>query len=128
MIFYTSRFVPEGFAGCAIGPFIFIRPQYREDKGLLAYEQKHAEQFHGNFAFHGLQYCLQSGYRLRCEIEAYQTQLKVSLEQWPHKNATQLQSKFAGFISEKYGINISTADAFRLLSHPDIWDADLTGF
>ena len=59
LVFYTDKFIPDGSRGCAKGPFIFIRPQCKEDEGLLAHEKEHVRQFWANPILHGLQYKLQ---------------------------------------------------------------------
>ena len=45
MVVYANRFVKAGFAGCTKGPVIFIRPEYRSDRGLLEHERVHARQW-----------------------------------------------------------------------------------
>ena len=76
MIFYTNRFVPEGSAGCARGPVILIRPEYRYDKGLLAHEQVHTYQWWRTLGLHSFLYLFSKRYRLKAEVEAYREQLK----------------------------------------------------
>ena len=44
LTFYTNK-VPTGFAGCAGGPVVLIRPAYRADVGLLKHEQMHVDQW-----------------------------------------------------------------------------------
>jgi hypothetical protein len=106
-VFYTNFAVPKGSAGCARGPFIFIRPQYRHDKGLLEHEKVHVEQaIRGLFIIHALRYLLSDSYKLACEVEAYRVQLKHS-----PKNAL----LFAQYIAHKYGLNISAENAYALL-------------
>lgn len=137
MIFYTNRFIPEGFAGCTRGPFIFIRPEYKNDKGLLAHEKVHVGQWamvsfmacavlavggfllseHVNFpawivaplglAAHGLLYKLVPGYRLDCEVEAYKEQLRRD---------PQHLDLYAYFIATKYDLKISQGEAITLLN------------
>lgn len=45
MIFYTHRFVQPCFAATTRGPVIFIRPECRQDTGLLEHERVHAHQW-----------------------------------------------------------------------------------
>ena len=47
-IFYTNHLIPARFAAETYGPFIFIRPSYLEDKGLLHHELMHVKQFWHN--------------------------------------------------------------------------------
>jgi hypothetical protein len=41
---YTNNFIAKNFAGCTRGPFIFIRPEHKGDKGMLAREKVHVRQ------------------------------------------------------------------------------------
>lgn len=108
MIFYTNSLIPKGAVVCARGPFIFIRPEYRGDTGLLAHEQVHVRQaWRGLLIIHALCYLLSPRYKLECEVEAYREQAK-------HYQDDRLP-KFARFISERYGLKISTDDALKLL-------------
>lgn len=129
---YTDN-LPAGFGGVAYGPYIRIRPQYRDDKGIHAHEQTHANQWWawvllgsvaayflypmGNFywyyallagvGMHAVLYKFVHTYRLWCEVQAYKTQASYYVD-----NRRLL---FARFISEKYGLKISTEDACNLL-------------
>ena len=106
MTFYTNRLIPEGFAGCARGPFIFIRPEFKDDKGLLAHERTHVKQWVRTLGLHSLLYVLSSKYKLNCEIEAYKKQLEFS----PNN-----KDLFAYFISVNYGLDITKEEAYKLL-------------
>lgn len=105
-VFYTDRFVGDNFAGTTYGPFIFIRPQYRADIGLLKHEQVHVAQFKRTFGLMSILY-LFTKWRLRYEVEAYREQLK-----WYPDDQTAI---FAAFIATKYRLNISIQQATNLL-------------
>jgi hypothetical protein len=110
-VFYTNRFVPTGSAGCARGPLVFIRPEYKGDAGLLAHERVHVWQWFRTIyslgVVHSLLYLFSDSYRLACEVEAYREQAK----HYPD-DRTPL---FAGFISRDYGLSISAVDALKKL-------------
>ena len=106
MIFYTNRFVPKGFAGCARGPIIFIRPEYRHDKGLLSHEKVHRKQWLRTLGLHSLLYLFVPEYRLAAEVEAYKVQMKHNPE-----NAR----LFARYIATKYRLDITADSAMKLL-------------
>jgi hypothetical protein len=107
-VFYTNTFVPAGSAGCARGPFIFIRPEYRGDAGLLAHEKVHVRQAcKGLFIVHALLYLLSDKYKLAAEVEAYKEQAK-------HYEDDRTP-QFAVFISDDYGLSITAAEALKLL-------------
>lgn len=107
MIFYTDRFVPDGSAGCARGPAIFIRPQYKGDVGLLEHEKVHRWQWLRTLGIHSFLYLFFSEYRLAAEVEAYKEQAR-------HYPDDRLPL-FAVFISRNYRLAISPDDALRLL-------------
>lgn len=106
MVFYTDRFVPENAAGCARGPLIFIRPKYRNDRGLLAHERTHVQQWLRTVGLHSFLYLFSKQYRLKSEVEAYQAQLAYS------PNDIDL---FAEYISRDYNLDISKEAARQLL-------------
>jgi hypothetical protein len=102
--FYTDRFIGEGFAGIAKGPFIFIRPKHKGDRGLLEHEKVHVRQYWR---------CLWTlGFRrktkLQREVEAYREQLK-----WYSDDRTML---FAQFIATRYGLNVEPEEAYLYLT------------
>lgn len=107
-IFYTNFLVPEGSAGCTRGPFIFIRPEYKGDAGLLAHEKLHVRQgIIGLFVIHAWLYLLSDRYKLWCEVECYKEQAKYC--KWD------TLPLFALYISRDYGLDISVEDALVLL-------------
>lgn len=106
-VFYTDRFVPDGFAGCARGPLIFIRPDYRDDKGLLEHEKVHRRQWLGTLSLHSLLYLFVPDYKFRAEVEAYREQLK----HYPDDRS----KLFAGFIANDYGLDVTEQEALDAL-------------
>lgn len=108
-LFITNDNIPEGSAGCAKAWFIYIRPEYKDDIGLLEHEKVHTKQFWRTLGFHSLLYLCFKSYKLRAEVEAYKTQLNYAED----KEAS--RQKFAAFISTKYGLDISEAEALKLL-------------
>jgi hypothetical protein len=132
ILHYTDS-IEEGFGGTAQGPYIRIRPKYKDDKGLLAHELEHVKQwwiatilsailiaaglYHfqeplygaiGSIGVHGILYKLIPAYRLWCEVQAHKVQAKYS----PHAIAL-----FAKRIATKYDLNISTEEAEKLLKN-----------
>jgi hypothetical protein len=77
MIFYTNFGIQEGLDGCARGPFIFIRPEFRDNYGLIEHEKVHVKQFWRTFGLHGLFLFFSKKYKLKSEIEAYHRQMDV---------------------------------------------------
>lgn len=108
MIFYQDRFVPEGAAGCARGFLIFIRPKYKDDKGLLEHEKLHVHQFWtGGLIIHSMRYKFSKKYRFASEVAAYAEQAK-----W---YADDRRPKFARFIAESYGLDVTEYEALEAL-------------
>ena len=111
LTFYTDRFIPQGAAGCARGPVIFIRPKYKDDRGLLEHEKVHVHQFWtGGTFIHSFSYLISKAYMLASEVEAYKEQA-----QWYPDDRL---PKFAGFISRNYGLKITEEDSLKLLTKP----------
>lgn len=104
IVFYTDRFIPARFAGMAVAIFIFIRPKYKNDYGLLAHERVHVKQFLRSPFLHGLKYQFNKEYRYQCEIEAYARQINVN-------RTDELVKKYAEFIATRYNLDISIAKA-----------------
>ena len=107
LVFYTNLFVPKISAGCTRGPFIFIRPRYKDDKGLLEHEKVHVRQWFRTLGLHGFIYALSKRYRLKCEVEAYKEQLK----HYPEDKTV----LFAGYIAMFYGLHLSESSVVELL-------------
>lgn len=106
-VFYTNWLIPAKSAGCARLMFVFIRPEYRDDRGLLEHELMHVRQFYRSPLTHGIRYRLSQRYRLACEVEAYREQMK-------HADRD-LSGLFGLFISRDYGLDVSLGEAQRLL-------------
>jgi hypothetical protein len=107
IVFYTNRLVGKAFAGAARGPFIFIRPQFKGDQGLLEHERVHVRQFWRTFGLHGLLYRFSRAYRLRSEVEAYRRQLEFT----PGN-----RTFCAAALANGYDLRITLGRAYALLS------------
>ena len=112
MIFYSDFCVPKNAGGCVrvlLIPIIFIRPKYKDDKGLIEHEKVHVRQAWRNIfpPIHTLRYKLDKDYRLKCEVEAY----KEQLDHYPDDRSL----LFASFIANDYGLNVSVSEALELL-------------
>ena len=112
MTFYTNHFIPPQSAGCVhifLIPFIFIRPNYKDDAGLLAHEKLHVIQAWRNIipSIHALRYLFSPSYRLACEVECYKKQATYYTDD--------RLPLFATFISKDYNLNITVQEALTLL-------------
>lgn len=109
-LFITNDNIPEGSAGCAKAWFIYIRPGYQNDIGLIEHEKMHIWQFWRTLClFHIWAYRFSKRYRLNCEVEAFRKQLEYAEDKLASRQ------HFAGFLSTKYGLDISEAEAYKLL-------------
>lgn len=108
-VFYTTSnfLIGKDNAGCARGPFVFIRPQYSDDIGLLAHELVHVKQFWKNPIFHGWMYLLSKAYRFKSEVEAY----KAQNIHYPDDRS----AGFAKLISKYYNLDVSEETALAAL-------------
>ena len=109
MTIYTDRFMPDWVGARAIGPFVLIRPKYKDDKGIHAHEYTHVKQWYKWTALwvilvtlallalpeyisviaplYGLSlgifpvmYSLITSFRLESEAEAYAAQVKAGAD------------------------------------------------
>lgn len=106
---YTDD-MSEGVGGYAKFWFIYLRPKYVDDRGILEHEKYHVQEFYKTLGFHALLYLCSKAYRLRSEVGAYKEQLLYP----PYTPGN--KEMFARFISEDYGLNITKDEALRLLT------------
>ena len=105
--YYTDRFVDIGARATTKGFFIFIRPQYADDRGLLEHELVHRRQWLKSLSFSMWLYMWVPEYRLHAEVEAYKEQAR-----WYEDDRL---PKFAKIIATKYGLRVTEEDALKLL-------------
>ena len=106
-VFHQDRFVPEGAAGCCRGFVIFIRPKYKDDRGLLEHEKVHRRQWLRTLGIHSFLYFFVPEYRLASEVEAYRVQAECYTDD--------RLPKFAKLIATKYGLKVTEENALQLL-------------
>lgn len=117
-------------AARAIGPVILIRPEKREDRGLVAHEVTHVGQWMMGLALgllvaflaaphcpywtvlaglsiglHHLAYALSPTYRMLAEVRAYRRQLRY----YPDDRS----DLFGSFLAKRYGLRITVAEALK---------------
>ena len=105
---YTDN-MDENFAGITRAFVISIRPKYKDDKGLLEHEKTHVRQWYKTLGLHGLLYAFWRTYRLNCELEAYKEQMQYA------PDLKVAVDKFADFLANKYGLDITIDRAVYLL-------------
>lgn len=107
MIFYTNRFIPDQHLAVARGPLIFVRPECRGDKGLLAHEKVHRRQWWRTLGVHSLLYLFVPEYRLAAEVEAFREQARHYLDD--------RMPTFARLLATNYGLKITVDSALAAL-------------
>lgn len=138
-IIYTAKGLKDFGDGTyqaarAVGPVIIVRPENRGDNGLVAHELAHIAQWAvgvflgvlaaflaasqgcpvwphiagASIGLHSLAYLAIPVYREWAEVAAYRRQLPC----YPDDR----RDLFAGFISARYGLSITKAEAFNKLS------------
>ena len=111
IISYPDSGIKEGSAGTTSGIFIKIRPNYKDDKGLLEHELVHVKQWYRTFTLHSILYKYSSKYRLNSEIEAYKVQLKVNKDEGKQDYADFYSKR----ITEMYDLDITTFEVKKML-------------
>jgi hypothetical protein len=107
LTYYTNRFVPASARGCCRGFVIFIRPQYKNDRGLLEHEKVHRKQWLRTLGLHSFCYAFVKECRLDSEVEAFNEQAKwYDDDRLPH---------FAKLIATRYNLRVTEAEALDLL-------------
>ena len=106
-VFYTNRFIPAEHQACTRGPIIFIRPEYRGDRGLLEHEKVHRRQWLRTLGLHSLLYLFVEDYRLQAEVEAFREQAK----HYPDDR----MPRFARLLASNYRIDITEDEALDAL-------------
>jgi hypothetical protein len=105
---YTDEMPSPNTGAYAYGRFkVFVRPKYREDKGIHEHEFGHIRQAWRN-PWHGLMYKTLDWYKLKCEVECYRIQAQ-------HYDDDR-RPLFATFISQDYNLDITPEYALRLLN------------
>jgi hypothetical protein len=107
---YTDD-MPEGTGGYAKYWFIYLRPKYKDDRGILEHEKCHVCSFYKTLGFHALFYLCSKAYRLHSEVAAYKEQLL-----WPPFEIGN-KELFAKFIANDYGLNITQEEVLKLLTN-----------
>lgn len=111
IVIYTDR-VPRGSAGVANAFVVRIRPDYRDDRGLLVHELEHVRQWWVMPVISDLLYLFSRRYRLWAEVRAYRKQVDV----YPPEHREHYVNAAARLLVRKYRLKICLKKAKRLLS------------
>jgi hypothetical protein len=110
--FYTNSFIPNGYDAYTRGPFVFVRPEHKNDLGLIAHEKVHVRQWFCTLMLHPLLYLISDKYKLNSEVEAYKEQLK----HYPKSTQENNLILFSGYLANNYNLNITQDEAMLELT------------
>lgn len=73
----STHLIPKGFSACCLWPFIFVRPEHRNDTALIEHELVHYREQAWITPLWVLFYLASRKFRLAAEIRAYTRQIEV---------------------------------------------------
>lgn len=73
----TTNNIREPFDAITAWPFIFIRPEHKNDQALIAHEMVHYESMAWVTPFWWLFYVLSKSFRWNQEVKAYRVQIAL---------------------------------------------------
>ena len=71
----TTNLIPDGFDAFSCWPFIFVRPESRNDEALIRHELVHYDDQAWITPFWLLRYWLSKSFRWNQEVKAYRVQI-----------------------------------------------------
>lgn len=83
----STHLVPKGFSACSLWPFILVRPEHRNDIGVIEHELVHYREQAWIMPLWVLLYLASRKFRLAAEVRAYIRQIEmggVTREQAAH--------------------------------------------
>ena len=83
----STNLIPKGFSACSLWPFIFVRPEHRNDTALIEHELVHYEEQAWITPVWVLLYLASRKFRFDAEVRAYTRQIElggVTREQAAH--------------------------------------------
>jgi|TARA_B110000444_G_C18734154_1_gene544754 hypothetical protein len=102
-IFITNWLIPSKFAGYHIATLALVRPEYKEDEGLIQHELTHVKQNIRTLGVSGIRQYFDKNHKLDRECEAYATQLMYV----PHNQKDVMRTRFVNFMYTKYDLGMS---------------------
>ena len=73
----TTILINAPFDALTAWPFIFVRPEYKDDQALIAHEMVHYRDMAWITPFWWLRYALSKSFRWAQELEAYRVQIAL---------------------------------------------------
>ena len=74
----STNLTPKGFSAVSLWPFIFVRPEHRNDTALIEHELVHYKEQAWITPVWVLLYLVSRKFRLAAEVRAYTRQIELS--------------------------------------------------
>ena len=97
----STNLIPRGFAACSLWPFIFVRPEHRNDIALIEHELVHYKEQAWITPVWVILYLVSRKFRLAAEVRAYTRQIELG-------GVTREQAAHA-LLSYRLGITLDSA-------------------
>ena len=100
---FITNWMPERFAGYHIVDIVLIRPDYKDDEGLIQHELTHVKQNLRTFMWSGIKQYWNKNHKLNRECEAYAVQLTYV----PDEDYDVMKTRFVNYMYTKYNLGMS---------------------
>jgi hypothetical protein len=74
-----SNLIPQPFWAFTVWPFIVVRPEHADDKGIIAHENVHFKEQAWITPIWWLRYALSKKFRVDAEVRAYKAQINMNV-------------------------------------------------
>jgi len=103
ILIFISNWMPKRFSGYHVGTLVLIRPDYKDDEGLIQHELIHVKQNIRTLGWSGIKQIWNKNHKLNRECEAYAEQLKYV----PANQYKIVSTRFVNFMYTKYNLGMS---------------------
>lgn len=103
ILIFITNWMPNKFSGYHVGCLVLIRPDYKDDEGLIQHELTHVKQNIRTLGWSGIKQIWNKNHKLNRECEAYATQLLYVSD----KDYQILKTRFVNFMYSKYNLGMS---------------------
>ena len=73
----STNLIPKGFSACSLWPFVLVRPEHRNDIGLIEHELVHYKEQAWITPVWVFLYLVSRKFRLAAEVRAYTRQIEL---------------------------------------------------
>ena len=103
ILIFITNWMPKKFSGYHVGCLVLIRPDYKDDEGLIQHELTHVKQNIRTLGWSGIKQIWNKNHKLNRECEAY----AVQLEYVPVKQYDTMKTRFVNYMYTKYDLGMS---------------------